>query len=131
MKKLNDNSTALLYIKTFLIFAVVTLLSVFMFGIVLFFLEKGYEYSSVLGTIAVAIGTFAAAFYLAKKKAKKGMLIGFIVGILAFLGVTLVSLLVDDGGVTLNTLFKFFIITLSSLIGGVMGVNKKENRNYI
>ncbi len=131
MKKTTDNSTALLYIKTFLIFAVVTLLSVFMFGIVLFFLEKGYEYSSVLGTVAVAFGAFAAAFYLSKKKEKKGMLLGFVVGILTFLAVTLVSLLVDDGGVTLNTLFKFFIITLSSLIGGVMGVNKKENRNYI
>lgn len=131
MKKITENGSAVLYIKTFLILSFITVAFVFLFGILLFFFENGYQYAAVLGTLSVAIGAFAAAFYLARNKKKRGMLIGFIVGILTFLAVTLISLLLDDGGVTVNTLFKFIILTLSSLIGGVIGVNKKENRNYI
>lgn len=131
MKKISENGSAALYIKTFLILSVITIASVLLFAIILFFLENGYQYAAVLGTLSVAIGAFAAAFYCARKKGKRGMLIGFAIGILTFLAVTLVSLLLDDGGVTINTLFKFVIITLASLIGGVIGVNKKENRNYI
>ena len=52
-------------------------------------------------------------------------------GIVTFAVVTLVSLIVDDGGFTQNTIFHFVIIMLASLIGAILGVNKTSNKKYI
>jgi len=119
------------YLKSLIIEVIVTAFFITLFAFVLFFTEAGFEYAPVLGTVSIAAGSFAAAFYAAKKIGEKGFLSGIIVGAITFLIVTVISLIFDSGSVTVNTLFHFIIIMLSSIIGGIIGVNKGKNRKYI
>ncbi len=132
MGKSRENNLNYSYIiKAIILGLAVTALSVFLFAIFMFLTEKGYEFSAVFGTAAVSLGSFVAAFYISRKRQSKGLLTGLITGIAVFLLVTVISLIVDKGTITLNTLFHLIIFLLSSLIGSALGVNKKENRKYI
>lgn len=118
-------------VKTVLFGVLTTALFILLFSVFMYLSQMGYEYATVFATVSLAAGTFISAFYAAKKIGEKGFLTGIIVGGITFLLVTVVSLIVDNGSVTSNTLFHFIIIMLSSLIGGIMGVNRAVNKKYI
>ncbi len=111
-----------------LIQVAVTLLSISLFSVIINLAEIDYKYSPVFGSVAVALGAFVGSFYHSGKKGTKGYLTGMLVGIITFIIVTLVGLIINDGGITINTLFHLIIIMLSAVSGGIMGVNKKGNR---
>lgn len=131
MKKENEGSKLAIPIGAGILAILVTAAFMAIFAVVMYIAQIGSEYSPVLATVSLAAGTFAAAFYAARKIGKRGLFTGLITGGIIFILITLISLIVDKGGITYNTLFHFIIIMLSALIGGVMGVNKKANRNYI
>lgn len=118
-------------LKVLAILLLSTIFSMFLFATVLYFLEGGYEYSPLFATISLGIGCFAASLYAAKKIGQKGLLVGSVVGGITFIIITLVSLMASKDIFTLNTLFKLIILMLMSLIGGVLGVNSKQNQKYI
>lgn len=119
------------YLKGFLLEVLVTALAVTLFAFVMFLLEVGHGYASVFATVSVALGGFTASFYCALKKGSRGYLTGIAVGGITFSVITLISMLVNSGEMTLNTLFRFIIIVLSAVIGGIVGVNKSQSRKYI
>ena len=132
MKKENEGFNKFaIPITAALLGVIVTAVFMALFAVIMYVAQIGSEYSPVLATVALAAGTLAAAFYAARKIGKRGLLTGLITGGTAFALVTLISLIVNKGGITYNTLFHFIIIMLSALIGGVMGVNKKDIRKYI
>ena len=130
MKKEAENKYSV-FIKAFIIEAIITAVGVLVFAVIMYFLDAGYEYSAVFATVSLAIGCFLGSFYAAKKFGQKGLLNGAIVGIITFAIILVVSLIVDKGAVTVNTLFHLIIFMLSSVIGGVLGVNKAQNKKYI
>ena len=67
------------------------------------------------------------SFITAKKTGEKGYLTGIIIGSVVFIVITLFSLIMGNN-LSLNTLFHFIIIMLSSIVGGIMGVNKKSKK---
>ena len=85
-------------------------------------------YSKAFSTIAVAIGAMVSAYYSSRKIGKKGYLTGLLNGLVFFTVVTFIALIINKGGLTSNTLFRFIIVFLSSLIGGIAGVNKKQKK---
>ena len=103
-----------LIIKTALLNIITTAAFIFIFAVVMYLAQ-----------------TLVSAFYLARKIAKKGFLVGLLVGGAEFIIVTLISMFADKGGITVNTLFHLIIILLSSLIGGIVGVNKAGKQKYI
>ena len=119
------------YIFGFIIGVVVTAVFILLFALVMYLSGAAFKYAPVFATLSVAIGCFAAAFFTAKRQGSRGLLIGAVIGGIAFILITLVSLIVNSGGITLNTLFHFIIIMLSSLIGGIIGVNKGNRHKYI
>ena len=118
------------YLFTALIQTAVIVLSISIFALVMNFAEIDYKYSPVFGSVAIGLSSFAGAFYLAKRKGNRGYLTGLIIGGITFLIVTLVGMILNDGGITVNTLFHFIIIMLSAITGGIMGVNK-NSKKYI
>lgn len=116
------------YLITALIQIGVVLLSISIFALIMNLAEIDYKYSPVFGTISMSLGALAGAFYLAKAKGNKGYLTGLIIGGITFLIVTLIGMIINDGGITLNTLFHFIIIMLASVTGGIMGVNKNRKK---
>ena len=121
--------------KKFLIAAVIlvttTFLFIFLFAIIMYLIEGGYEFSPLFATISLGLGSLFSSMYLARKSGKKGLLIGAIVGMAVFLLMLIISFIANKSQMSVNTLFRFIIITLSSLIGGVIGVNKGNNQKYI
>lgn len=119
------------YVKGLIIEVTVTALFVLLFAFIMYVSENFYQYASVFATISISVGTFFGSMYIARKIGNKGYLIGAITGGGTFLLVTLISLILDSNGITYNTVFHFIIIMLSALIGGIIGVNRKNNRKYI
>lgn len=116
---------------TALIFLGVTLGALLVFATVMYLIEGGYEYSPLFATISAAIGSLVASLFLARKKQKNGLLIGGAMGIIVFFLLLIMALILGNFKPSINTLFRFIIIMLSSLIGGVIGVNKNSNPKYI
>ena len=126
-----ENKTIKTVIISGLIGISVTIAFVFLFAAVMYFGGMDKTYSVIFATISVAAGCLAAAFVAAYKNRKKGFLIGLVVGGIAFSVIFLISLISDKGAITVNTLFHLIIFMLSSVIGGVMGVNKSNDKKYI
>ncbi len=118
-------------LKVLLILVITTVLSMFIFATVLYFLEGGFQYSPLFASISLGLGCLAAAFFASKKIGQKGLLVGSIIGGIVFVIITLISLMASKDVFTLNTLFKLIILMLMSFIGGVLGVNSKQNQRFI
>lgn len=127
----NSSVNFTLIITTALLEMVVTGVVMLLFSAIMYFGDISFEYASLFATLSVAVGLFIASYYAAYKRRDKGMLTGFICGIVTFMFIMVLSLIIDDGGITYNTLFHLIIFLLSSLIGGVLGVNKAVNKKYI
>ncbi|MBO4734662.1 MAG: TIGR04086 family membrane protein [Clostridia bacterium] len=109
----------------------VTLLSLLIFAAVIYFLGLDRAYSAPFATLALAFGSFTAAYSVSKRIGHKGYLTGTLVGLVSFGLVTVISLTVNKSGLTLNTLFHFIIIVLASAIGGISGVNRGKSKKFI
>lgn len=110
---------------------ITTAISIGLFAALMLFLETDSGIAVIFATISVAAGCLVSSFYLARKIKAKGYIIGALIGLITFGVVLIVSLIVDKSAVSINTLFHLIIFMLSSLSGGIMGVNKAANKKYI
>ena len=131
MKREKQKTDYKIYILTALIFLGVTVAALLVFATVMYLIEGGYEYSPLFATISAAIGSLVSSLFLARKKQKNGLLTGGAMGIIVFLLLLITALILGNFKPSINTFFRFIIIMLSSLIGGVIGVNKNSNPKYI
>ena len=110
-----------LIIKALLLFAAVFAAAVMLFALIMYIFAAGFKYSALFATLSAASG----------KNGSRGWLTGAAVGGIVFCVLTLISLMINRGGLTQNTLFRFVILMLSSVIGGILGVNRKSQHKYI
>ena len=103
-----------------------SLVSVLLFALMALMLDLGEGASALFATTSLAIGGFLSAFISSKKLKKKGIINGLICAAITFLLVLIISLIVDKGGITLNTLFNLIATVLSGLIGGISGVGQTK-----
>lgn len=120
----------ILIIKNAVILVLSSVFFMALFAALMYFFELDKNYSPIFATVSVALSCFITAYYTSGKIKQKGFIIGLIIGLSVSIIVTIISLIIDKGNVTSNTLFHFIIFLLSSLIGGVLGVNKK-GKKYI
>ncbi len=118
-------------IKAVIIFIFTLVSAVFIFAAALYVLEGGYEFSPLFASLSLALGGFASSFYIGNFKGEKGILLGSAVGALIFIITTLITLLVNSGAITVYLLLRFIIILLASMIGAILGVNKKHSKKFI
>lgn len=118
------------YLSGGILGVLICLAAMLAFSAVLLFLNIDRAYAAPFATISVAIGCFIAARHTAKKIGDKGYLVGLIIGAVVFAVITALSFILGNG-LSLNTLFHFIIMMLSSLVGGIMGVNKNKHKKYI
>ena len=107
-----------------------TLVIMVIFSAVLLFFNIERAYAVPFATVSLAVGSFIASRYTAKKIGDKGYAVGLIIGLIVFAVITILSLIFGNG-FSLNTLFHFIIIILSSLVGAIMGVNSNNHKKFI
>lgn len=128
-KKDNINKKSA-YLLGGIVGVLVSVAAMLAFAAILLFLNLDRTYAAPFATISVAVGSFVASRITAKKIGDRGYLVGLIIGLTVFCVITALSLILGNN-LTINTLFHFVIIVLSSLVGGIMGVNADKNKKYI
>ena len=86
------------YITGFIIGVVVAAAFIAVFALVMYFAGAAAEYAPVFATLSVAVGSFAAAFFTARRQGNRGWLAGAIIGGITFILITLISLIINSGG---------------------------------
>ena len=124
--KYNTKEKVLIYALAVGIGTVLSMLSVLFLGLVSLLLDLGEASASLFAALSLAVGGFSSAHLSSKKFKKKGIVNGIICAAVTFLLVFFISLIVDNGGITLNTLFNLVAALLSGLIGGISGVGQKK-----
>lgn len=125
------NFNGAIILKAVIIGVVLTLGVMLALSAVMLIFDVSSSLAVPFATVSVAVGSFGAAFYSARKIGSRGYLIGLICGFITFAVVFLLSLAMSMGGITQNTLFHLIIILISSLIGGILGINFKTDKKYI
>lgn len=109
----------------------ITVLAMLMLSFIMLVFGLDDGFSAPFATLSLGLGAFSAAFYTARRVGSRGYLVGLIVGIISFLTVLLISLFVSKQSIGANTVFHLVIIVISSLIGGILGVNFKSSKKFI
>lgn len=86
------------------------------------------SFISPMAIFAISVGGFAAGFICAKKVRERGLLYGAACGAVLSVILMLASFTVSDYGFGLLALIKTMFIMLSSMIGGVVGINQRSRR---
>lgn len=73
--------------------------------------------------ILIAIGSFIGGLFCAGIYGEKGMICGLFSGLMFFLVLWLCGGIFGFGGSGTAAIIKFFMITISSCLGGIIGVN--------
>ena len=107
-----------------------SVLFMIIFAMILLFFDIDRQYAKPFATISVAVGSYLASRISAKKIGDRGYITGLIIGGAVFLLITILSMIFGNG-LTANTIFHFIIIMLSSLVGGISGVNYKKTKKFI
>lgn len=84
----------------------------------------------IMAITDMAIGAFIGGMVSARLYNEKGFLIGALNGMAFFLITTIVSIAINPAALTVISVIKLFVFTLSSMIGGVIGVNVTRKRKF-
>lgn len=129
LKNNSDNNKSA-YIIGCSLGVLVTLIVMLLFATLLLVFNIDRAYAAPFASISIAIGCYVASRITSKKIGNRGYLIGLIIGFIVFVIITVLSLVLGNK-LSLNTLFHLIIITLSSLCGGIVGVNATKSKRYI
>lgn len=116
------------YIKAFLHAMGIVLVLVFIFSILNYFNIISGSVMSVLLLITSFLSIFYGGFYVGKRSTKKGFVEGIKFGLLLFIILFIMSLFINNDLKFLNRFIYFLIIISSSMLGGMIGINKSKNK---
>ena len=123
-EKYNNKEKAIVYFIASFIGIIMT----FLVMIISAFITVVFEISPILlptiASVCLAIGSFMGSFLSAKKIGNGGIISGLIISIIIFIFIFFISLFFDKSQISFNTIFHFIITLISSMIGGIIGVNK-------
>ncbi len=74
----------------------------------------------------VALSMFIGGIYIGREASKRGWLEGIKVGLEVIFLLFLISYLAFDQGISLKTMIYYLILLSSSMLGSMMGINKKK-----
>ncbi len=130
MRKI-DTECCFCYLKGFLIGIPISAVCLCLAAVGMMYLSADRAFAAPLATLCLAIGSFFTSYFTAYKRGEKGWAVGLLTGGIYFVIITFIGLLARESGVTLNSVFHLVIILLSGLIGGIVGVNRKDRKKYI
>ncbi len=113
------------YLKFIAIFLILELLFTFVVSLLnLLGLNSGI--TTIIIFILNILLFFILSLINASKVKKKGFLEGIILGLIFIILMILIKIILFDNTFNLSTFIYYLILLLTSLFGGMIGVNKKE-----
>ncbi len=82
----------------------------------------------IFSIISMSLGGFTGGLASAKILKQKGFLVGAINGVVFFFLITFISFAVSQAPVSAVSLIKLITFVLSSVLGGIIGVNTTKKR---
>ena len=121
-QKGRQNENLLMFLLPFILLFSALLLTSFVSVII--DLEK--KLNSPVITVIFSLCTFLSAFLIASKKREKGLVTGVIYNSPSIIIILLLSLILNGFSADLNILLSFVTMLISSALGGIIGVNRKQ-----
>ena len=116
------------YLKAFLIVISTTILvNIFLSSLCYFDIIRNTT-NSVLKLLSILIFSFISGIYIGIKSNNKGYLEGIKVGLITILFMILLSYLGFNDNFNMIKILYYFLILLVTIIGSVIGINKKEKK---
>ncbi len=121
-QKGRQNENLLMFLLPFILLFSALLLTSFVSVII--DLEK--KLNSPVIMVIFSLCTFLSAFLIASKKREKGLVTGVIYNLPSIIIILLLSLILNGFSADLNILLSFVTMLISSALGGIIGVNRKQ-----
>ena len=111
------------YLKTYLLFLIVLIIYLIVFSLIMYFELISYKTLNIINYIFVILLFFITGFRISNLERNKGYLNGFFISSILIILFTIISLIL--GKLNLSSLIYYISVILSSIFGGIIGVNKK------
>lgn len=121
-QKVRQNENLLMFLLPFVLLFSALLLA----SLVSVFIDLEKKLNFPVITVIFSFCTFLSAFLVAGKKREKGLVAGIIYNLPSVIIILLLSLILNGFSVDLNILLSFVTMLISSALGGVIGVNRKQ-----
>lgn len=116
------------YLKTLIYIIIPILILNIIISLLQYFNIIESNLTSYLKLIIAAISMLTGGVYIGSNTSKKGWLEGLKVGLEIIIILFIISYLAFDQGINVKTLIYYFILIISSMLGSMIGINKrKEN----
>lgn len=116
------------YLKSFAIVLLSTILVNILFSSLCYFNIIGNNTNSVLKLLSILIFCFISGLYIGSKSINNGYLEGIKVGSIIILFMILLSYLGFNNNFNIIKLICYVLILLVTVIGSIIGINKKEKK---
>ncbi len=137
MKAINNNidgiNKKLLKAIFFGVFIGSLIITILMIAASAIFLQTGILPSDILNYIILAfigVGCLIGGYISGRIYRKNGIIVGSITGFVCFLILFLSGVSKITDGIGIMTLLKFICTVVPALLGGILGVNKKEKIKF-
>lgn len=121
-QKVRQNENLLMFLLPFVLLFSALLLA----SLVSVFIDLEKKLNFPVITVIFSFCTFLSAFLVAGKKREKGLVAGIIYNLPSVIIILLLSLILNGFSVDLNIILSFVTMLISSALGGVIGVNRKQ-----
>ena len=116
------------YLKSLLYIFVSIFVFSALIGTLNYFNIIGNSATNIVELIAIIISMFIGGIYLGKNSQKKGYLEGLKIGLITIVILFLFSFLAYNQSISISTILFYIVILISSILGSVIGINKKSSR---
>ena len=113
------------YLKSSLSFFIVFIIYLLLVTLLSYFDILSFKSVSVISYVFIVLFFLLSGFKLARNTSKRGYLSGFLIGLLLVIVMMILSLVLGSG-IKLKALIYYGTLILSSVIGGMIGINVKK-----
>ncbi len=110
----------------FLISVIMSALMIFLFAFILTACDLSADFASPLSSLALGLGGAVGSFYSAKRIGEKGYLWGLALALILFCFNMLISFILNGAGFSSFAAIRLVVVLIMSMLGGILGINKKS-----
>ena len=118
------------YLKVLIYILVPVLILNFILSLLYYFNLIGSGIINYLKLFVVTISMLIGGVYIGRRTSKNGWLEGLKVGAEVIVLFFIVSYLAFDKGINIKTIIYYFILIAASILGSMIGINKKKLNKY-